>query len=787
MPPKYFKKSYNKKKQVETFDMNTNAKYLLIVESPSKCKKIEEILGSQYKCIATMGHIYHLPNLKSINRKNNYEITYEKLSDKHDHIENMKRIISMFSPENIIIATDDDREGTGIAFNICQEFNLSVENTKRIIFHEITKNAIVHAVNNPTIIDMNTVYAQQARQILDIIVGFKISPLLWKHLYFNKDNSLSAGRCQTPALRLVYDNELEKKANCDVNTDYKILASFFSQNIIFELNKNLDYENLVVEFFKCSQKHIHKLKIKEAKKTYSSQPIPFSTSKLLQTANNVLGMSPKQTMQYCQTLYQNGFITYMRTENTKYSDSFLKEIENFIENKWDGSYLGNIESLKNKDNNNPHEAIRVTHLEIENIKDIENMDEKEKSKSMNSACASLYKLIWKNTIQSCMSQAIYNTTEVNISTPYEDYFYKHLINVPIHLGWKKLTDDLRTDEQNSPSALIMFLQSIEKSNKEIHYNYIESNIVFHNKHKYYTESTLIQKLEELKIGRPSTYSFIVDTIQSRGYVKKMDLEGEKYECKEFKMFSNSEINVSIKEKIFGKEKNKLIIQHIGISTIEFLISNFTELFSYDYTSKMEEELDKIVNDSKEWYKLCDKCFSDITSSIKPVSKQKYPLGKDHEVIFGKFGPIIKLREPTVSTNSTLSFLEDREDEEMDTEEGVIGFPSNKMFLPINKEIKLDLEKLKRGEYTLDDLVWKPNKIIETENEMRRTPNNLVLRTLNNDFSIRRGKFGPYIFYKTQKMSKPQFFNIKKFKEGFSTCDVNVLLEWIYTEYKLPRT
>lgn len=783
MPPKYYKKSYNKKKSSETFDMNTNAKYLLIVESPSKCKKIEEILGSQYKCIATMGHIYHLPNLKSINRKNNYTITYEKLSDKYDHIENMRKVISMFSPDNIIIATDDDREGTGIAFNICQEFNLSIDTTQRIIFHEITKNAIIYAVNNPTKIDMNTVYAQQARQILDIIVGFKISPLLWKHLYFNKDNSLSAGRCQTPALRLVYDNELEKRNNCDINTDYKIIASFFSQNILFELNKNLDSENDVIEFLKCSQNYNHKLKIKETKKTFNSQPIPFSTSRLLQTANNILGFSPKLTMQYCQILYQNGFITYMRTENTKYSDSFLKEIENFIKYKWDDSYIGDLELLKNKDSNNPHEAIRVTHLEIENIKDIENIEGIEKTKSMNSACASLYKLIWRNTIQSCMSQAIYNTTEINISTPHDDKYYKYLINVPIHLGWKKIIDDLKTDEQNSSSGLMLFLQSIEKSKKDLQYNYIESNIVFHNKHRYYTESTLIHKLEELKIGRPSTYSFIVDTIQSRGYVKKMDLEGEIYKCKEFKMFSNSDINISIKEKIFGKEKNKLIIQPIGISTIEFLIANFTELFSYDYTSKMEDELDKIVIDSNEWYKLCEKCFNDITSNIKPVIKQKYPLDKDHEVIFGKFGPIIKCIK---KTPNDIDYVSD--DNEDDNCEEFSEQNKNKLFLPINKEIKLDLEKLKRGEYTLDDLLWKPSQnTMDENNEIRRTPNNLILRTLNNEFSIRRGKFGPYIYYKTQKMSKPQFFNIKKFKEGFSTCDVNVLLEWIYTEYKISRT
>jgi DNA topoisomerase-1 len=232
MPPKFYKKSGTKYKKTagstKSFDyqVKDSVEFIVIVESPSKCKKIEEYLGERYKCIATKGHIYCIPGLKSIDKKNNYKITYAKIKEKEDHIENMREIIGRFSPSAIIIASDDDREGTGIAYNICQEFNLPVETTKRIIFHEITKSAIQYSIQNPQTIDMNMVNAQQARQVLDLIVGFKISPLLWKFLYFDKDNSLSAGRCQTPALRLVYDNYREHLSN-STNKSYKTVGSFF--------------------------------------------------------------------------------------------------------------------------------------------------------------------------------------------------------------------------------------------------------------------------------------------------------------------------------------------------------------------------------------------------------------------------------------------------------------------------------------------------------------------------------------------------------------------------------
>lgn len=882
MPPKFYKKSGTKyKKGMETnksfdYTIKDSVEFVVIVESPSKCKKIEEYLGERYKCIATKGHIYCIPGLKSIDKKNNYKITYAKIKEKEDHIEYMRQIIGRFSPSAIIIASDDDREGTGIAYNICQEFGLPVETTKRIIFHEITPTAIQYAIQNPQTIDMHMVNAQQARQVLDLIVGFKISPLLWKFLYFDKDNSLSAGRCQTPALRLVYDNDRERLVN-SIHQTYKITGSFFSQNVLFELESKEDLKDgmEVRRFLESSQTHPYKLCVQPSTQTTRSPPRPFNTSNLLQAASNVLHLPPKQTMKYCQTLYQNGFITYMRTENTKYSAVFLKEIKDFVTNKWSDKYMGDIENLANKDNGNPHEAIRVTKLQLtdlnvdlsnefeDNNDDREN-HEKIDAKTKITALNTLYKLIWRNTVESCMNAAIYDTVKIHIDSPLANSTYVHTINKPIHLGWRTVHHQKEEKEnQSCQSALMLFFNSLVKSKTGIKHNNIHATVSFHNKHSHYTESSLIKKLEELKIGRPSTFSSLVDTIQMRGYVKKMDIEGEKHLCKEFSLIDGKIIERTV-EKMVGIEKNKLVIQPLGITTVEFLVQHFSGLFSYDYTKKMEEQLDIIAcpeenltgNDGgkMEWYELCKQCMAEIDGSTKPISKQKYVIDDRHELVFDKFGPVVKYLLPAenVVTNSVVA------EEQVDVEGGVKKKRATKKkekpveerweYKSVKKELKLDLEKLRRGEYTLDELLepnnlylglWKGkevyvksgqygnyieydgqrqniknvNKSIDkvnlgdveiylksmtpAENEMTSRDENTtmiyqsinnknILRVLNKDFSVRSGKFGPYVYYKKENMAKPQFFNIRGFKEGFSVCDANVLLEWIYMKYKLPR-
>lgn len=786
MPPKYYKSKKTSSFQLKDY----NTTFLVIVESPSKCSKIEHYLGANYKCIASLGHLRYIKGLKSIDTKSSFQPTFDVIEEKKEHIHKMKEIIKGYMHQNIFLATDDDREGEGIAWHICQLFKLPLT-TKRIIFHEITKPAIVHAVNNPTIINMSLVMAQQTRQILDVIVGYKISPFLWKYLFNNKENSLSAGRCQTPALRLIYENE--QKNSKEFSKSYKTTGIFTDKKISCDLNKNIENNEELLVFLNASIDFNYKMEIGEQTISVKTQPKPFCTANLLQTANNNLQMSPKETMSLCQQLYQNGYITYMRTESIMYSKDFVDKINKFIIEGYDSNYLGDTKKLINTNSENPHEAIRVTVVEQKTIPNCK-----------NSRMNTLYKLIWKNTIQSCMSSASFYQNKITITAPEKNY-YKTIIESPKFLGWKIIENKTNiTEEQNASKSLLMYLESLIKNNKKIHYIEIKSEVTCKKNHSYYNEASLINKLESLEIGRPSTYSTIVETIKDRGYVKKMDIDGQKVVCKDY-LLKGKKMNEITNEKIFGNEKNKLVIQPIGVLALEFLTNYFDKIFSYEYTKNMEKQLDLISSKQiEDWKTVCSECYNELkelSTEIKDVKKQSYEISEGYEFIFEKYGPVIK---------HTL-------------EDGTIDY------IPGNNEISIDLYKLQNKEYKLEDLVgacnqclgvyeeeelyikngrygyyaqWGENKqsikdiktpinkinleiMVKFLNEKKESGGNSnILRTLNETMSVRKGKYGPYVFYKTNTMKKPTFLNIKKFSEGFLKCDANVLIDWLTEEYNL---
>ena len=404
----YQKKYYPKKKTGEEKEKPApierkinvkNTPYLVIVESPSKCKKIEKFLGFQYKCIASKGHICNISNVKK-----NYEPTFDILSEKKDHVKWMREIIGVFDPKNIYLGTDDDREGEAIAWHICLTFGLPVETTHRIIFHEITESAIRAAVAFPILIRMNIVNAQKARQVLDRIVGFEISPLLSKRISNNENMHLSAGRCQTPALRLIYDLEENKKER---KYSYQTIGSFFSPSIPCTLSHYFETELECEAFLEKSKTHIHTYSLENPENKNISAPLPFNTSTLLQYINNTLHLTPKQIMYYCQILYQNGFITYMRTESTKYSLEFLNKIRECFD---DETWIGDLSKIQNNNHNNPHEAIRITYLEKCRLeeKDIDSVEEKTDFIKLNS----VYDIIRIRTIESCMSDYQYKNIKI---------------------------------------------------------------------------------------------------------------------------------------------------------------------------------------------------------------------------------------------------------------------------------------------------------------------------------------------------------------------------------------
>lgn len=778
MKPSRYKKTFYKK---QTFNKESS-KYLLIVESPSKCAKIEGYLGLEYKCIASKGH------LRELNSYKNYNIIFKNIEEKETHIAFMHSVINQYDKNNIILATDDDREGEAISWHICEIFHLPINTTKRITFNEITRTAIQNAIQNPKTINMKLVEAQQARQVLDVIVGYKISPFLWKYAYNNKDNSLSAGRCQTPALRLIYDNYIKKQESSREHK-YKITGWFFAKNIEFLLTNELNDQEEVIDFLKKSIKFDHKLDIGSPRVSNKSPPEPFNTSKLLQTSSSLLNLSPTDTMKLCQTLYQDGLITYMRTESKKYSEEFIEKVKVFINEKHGNNYIGELNKIKKTNNKDPHEAIRVTDINVSNIK---------REHKINS----LYRLIWTNTVESAMSNAVYNIIDCIISAP-NDYKYKNTIESPIFLGWKKIkSKEDETKIQNENNGLLMYLNTISKQKTNVIYNKIISNEVIHNNHSHYNECNLIKKLEDLEIGRPSTFSTFVDTIQQRGYVKKQNIEGEKIQITNITL-ENNKITKKKEDKITGNENNKLVIQPIGIMVIEFLIKYFEELFSYNYTKNMEEDLDNILNEvSEDWTNVCKTCekkIKELSKPLKTLTKETYTIDDKNDFTFSRYGATIREKQ----------------------EDGSFEYKS------VKKDLKIDLEKLKKGSYTLDELLetkekymgkyedqdmfvkngkyglyaeWGENK--KTLNQTKKTIETItmediekiikskndsanILRVINDSISIRKGRFGPYVYYKRKDMKQPQFFNLKKFKEGFTYCKEEVLINWLNETYNIP--
>lgn len=810
MAPKYFRK---KSQSSEYTNFSTSsAIYLVIVESPSKCAKIEGFLGSDYKCIASKGHIRYIDGMSNIDSKNGYAIKFSIVDEKKDHIRFMKSCISNFSKSNIILATDDDREGEAIAWHICDTFDLPVDTTKRIVFHEITKTAVQKAIKNPGIINLNLVLSQHARQVLDMIVGFKVSPFLWKHIHNSKTNGLSAGRCQTPALRLVYDNEQLIKESGEPETKYKTTGYFFAKQIPFVLNHDFIEKTKLCKFLESSKTFEHKLAIDSPKDSIRQPPKPFNTSNLLQHASNLLNMSPKETINHCQTLYQAGYITYMRTDSTKYSADFLLKAKSYILEKWNSEeYLGDFSVIENRNNANPHEAIRVTHIETSFVSGIE------------PRAMSLYKVIWRNTVESCMAAAKYKCTKVSISAP-EKHSYTKMVEIPVFLGWKIVCGDEEKEidvngMQNSGQGLLLYFQTWNTSSP-IPFTKIESIVSITNKHSHYTESSLIKKLEDLGIGRPSTFAMIIDTIIERGYVKKMDLPGVNIKCEEFTLRDNV-LEKKQSEKTFGKEKNKLVIQPLGIVALEFLTEHFETLFNYDYTKNMEDDLDKISSGESngKWSDICDDCSKTIKQLSKPVSKMEKPRyfvasedGRQYELVFHRYG-------------ASLKYTGDEEGAEPE-------------YKQVNPKIKIDIELLKEGKYLAEDLIeikndylgkyedqdmfikngkygpyvkWgdktcsiktikKPlNEIVLEDviellepapvdpNAPRLPPqlqdkNPNILKPLNAELSIRKGKFGPYIFYMATDAKKPEFFKLGKYKTTYMNTENEKLIEWIEQTY-----
>jgi DNA topoisomerase-1 len=784
---------------------------LVIVESPAKCKKIEEYLGPGYKCMASYGHIRELSSLQNIDIKNNFNPTYLMIDNvvKRKNIEALRKEIH--SAKEVILATDDDREGEAIAWHLCDVFKLDVNKTKRIIFREITESAIQKAIQNPSIVNLNLIQSQQARQILDLLVGFKISPVLWKLIKKGKDNALSAGRCQTPALKLVYENHKEITESVEKKV-YNTTGYFTNSNLPFHLTPegNFEDEDAMIDFLDKSADFSHIYTCSQPTKVFKQPPEPFTTSRLQQVASNELHYSPKETMRICQLLYEGGYITYMRTDSKLYSDEFIQLTSDYITKTYNAQYFNS--NLLNKENSGlseksekakktkkgkkenfaqeAHEAIRPTDISLQNLP--EEMDSKEKK---------MYKLIWTNTLESCMTAASFYSITANITAP-ENCKYSYTTDIIDFPGWKIVENKFSRDNKD-----YHYLQTIKKDSP-IEYKKICSKVTIKGSKMHYTEAKLVQLLEEKGIGRPSTFSSIVDKIQERGYVKKEDIMGKEVICRDFEL-EDGEICEIENKREFGNEKSKLVIQPLGIIVIEFLEKYFNKLFNYDYTSLMESALDKIAKGELIWFEVCATCNKEVDELIEMVrdeTKFEFQIDDNNTFLIGKYGPVIKCVEAKdgkqeisfkpIKKNVDVSKLHNGElelDEIVETTKS-----QNKQYnLGIYEGKQVILRKGKFGLYaswgekskTLKELGNRPieNITFEEVKEILEKGSNMI-REINPSLSIRKGPKGDYLFYKNSKMRKPTFHDIKCFttetKHDYKICDITILKSWITEKYNI---
>ena len=788
---------------------------LVIVESPAKCKKIEEYLGPGYKCVATYGHLRTISSLKDIVIENNFNPTYTIIdsSIKKKQIEFLRNEIK--NADEVIICSDNDREGEMIGFSIIELFKLPL-NTKRVAFNEITESAIQCAIKNPRTINMDIVNAQKARQILDILVGFKVSPMLWKFISNakGKENALSAGRCQTPALRLIYDNEQEIK-EAEERKVYNTTGYFTNSNIAFDLTPQGKYESEdeITDFLDGSVDFSHIYTCSQPTKVLKKAPEPFTTSRIQQVASNELHYSPKETMRICQLLYEGGYITYMRTDSKTYSGDFIESVKNYITityaqgEKYISENIDTIVSgyakepekkkskktttqVKDSLRQEAHEAIRPTNISLCELP--KEMDSKERR---------MYKLIWENTLESCMAPASFYSVTASISAFQNNKFTytSELIDFP---GWKIVAKKYSTENKE-----YQYLQII-KQNSPIPYKKISAKVTIKGSKQHYTEARLVQLLEEKGIGRPSTFSSLVDKIQERGYVKKEDVKGKEIVCKDFELENDEIFEVETKRE-FGNEKGKLVIQPLGTIVMEFLEKHFNDLFNYNYTYIMEDTLDKIAKGDQIWFELCKSCndqIDNLVDGLKNETKIEVKLDENNTYMIGKYGPVIKCVEE-VDGKEEITFKPVKKDVDAKTlKKGDINVES---LVDTNKAAKTQyilgqyngkdviLRKGKFGLYiswgenskTLKELGNRPIENI-TFDEIKKylEEGSNLIREINSSTSIRKGPKGDYLFYKTTKMKKPQFYDIKPFapetSEDYKICDITILKSWISEKYKI---
>lgn len=679
------------------------AKNLVIVESPAKAKTIEGFLGKDYTVMSSFGHVRDLEKNKlSVDLENGFQPKYIISPDKKKVVTDLKKTAKQ--SEKVLLASDEDREGEAISWHLVEALKLDMNKTERIVFHEITKNAINNAIKNPRSIDYNLVNAQQARRVLDRLVGYELSPLLWKKV----KPSLSAGRVQSVAVRLIVEREDEIR-NFKPESHFKVTADFDAQGKVLstELSKKLKDRNKARELLEHCQTADFVVSKVEKKPGKKSPAAPFTTSTLQQEASRKLGYSVAKTMMIAQKLYESGQITYMRTDSVNLSGMAIGMAKDEIISEFGEDYhqVRNY-TTKSKGAQEAHEAIRPTYINKRTASGDNNMKK-------------LYELIWKRTIASQMSDAKLEKTNIYIDISGRSENFIGRGEVIKFDGFLKVYLESTDEEENAEEQKGM-LPPIQKG-KEMLPMTIDATQRFSKHPPRYTEASLVKKMEELGIGRPSTFAPTISTIQKRQYIEKEDRDG--FERKYLHInLKNNKISEDQKAEKTGYEKGKLFPTDIGILVNKFLVSYFENIMDYGFTAQVEEKFDRIAEGQEEWNKMIEDFYGSFHEKVKETEEkaerfrgerllgQDPKSGKNVFAKIGRYGPMVQIG-----------------DTESDEKPRFAGLRKNQSLQTITLEEAMELFQFPKtiGEYEDEELV------------------------------VSIGRFGPYVRHKSKFYSIPK--------------------------------
>ena len=740
------------------------SKNLVIVESPAKAKTIEGYLGKDYKVVSSYGHVRDLPKGDlAVDIKNGFKPTYEVPADKKEVISTLKKLVK--EAETIYLASDDDREGEAISWHLKEALKLDDSATRRIVFHEITKNAILNAIQNPRGLNLDLINAQQARRVLDRLVGFEISPVLWKKI----KSGLSAGRVQSVAVRLVVEREREVD-KFDVQSFYKISAIFNlekGKTLKADLPARFATREDALDFLnKCinAEFSIKNLEKKPGKK---SPAAPFTTSTLQQEASRKMGYSVSQTMSLAQRLYESGKISYMRTDSVNLSEEAISGAKNEIIKSYGNDFVQTRHyKSKSKNAQEAHEAIRPTDFSVQEAG--ENGSEKR-----------LYELIWKRAIASQMADAQIERTVATIGISTTDETLTAQGEVIKFEGFLKVylessDEDEQEDDNKTMLPPLTIGQILDLDN-------MIARQGFTRPPARYTEASLVKKLEEMGIGRPSTFAPTITTVQKRGYISKEFREGKEREYEELVLKANK-IKEEKKTEITGQEKNKLFPTNMAMIVNDFLVGQFPNIIDYSFTANVEEELDDIASGTKEWANMIDNFYDKFHPSVESSENMdRSEIGTSRELgvdptsgrkVFARlarFGPVVQIGESTDEEKPKFSSLRKGQLIESVTLEDALELFKLPRTVGEFEGEEVDANIGRFGPYVRhkgkfyslpkedDPLTVTLERAIEIMEAKRKEDASRVIKTFseNEDYQILKGKWGAVPKGRKEKLQNPQ--------------------------------